>query len=110
MGIRNMNTRTKHLDISRAVRAEVYERDNWNGGICCVACGKASFLQIHHYIPRSLSGLAIPENLVVLCIECHEKADHGKPIEREDMKRRIREHLQWKYPYWDETQLTYRRQ
>ena len=105
-----MNARTKALGISRSVRAEVYERDSWDGAICCVTCGKVFGLELHHFIPRSLSGLGVPENLIVICQDCHQKADHGDPREREGMKKSIRAHLQHKYPDWDESALCYRRE
>jgi len=44
----------------------------------CLKCGntfKPSKLQTHHILPRSLGGADTRINAVVLCTNCHERAD-----------------------------------
>jgi len=102
-----MSSRTKSLNATRSVRRTVYERDSWDGAPCCMTCGKPGSHDLAHYIPRSQGGLGIPENLVNLCRTCHMATDQSAA--REDMLRRIREHLQAIYPDWDDSQLVYRK-
>ena len=105
-----MNRRTKALDISPIVRAEVYSRDAHDGAPCCIISGSPYNLTCAHYIARSQSGLGIPENLVTLSIDVHKRYDHGFPEERKTLKRQIREYLQHCYPDWSEEKLVYRRE
>jgi len=102
-----MSRRTDALNATRSVGRAVYERDSWDGAPCCVTCGKPGSHDLAHYIPRSLGGLGIPENLVNLCRTCHMATDQS--VAREDMLRQIREYLQFRYPGWDESQLVYRK-
>ena len=62
--------------IPPAVRAVVLARDQYR----CQApgCGRTSFLEIHHVVPRSEGGTNRPENLVTLCGRCHHFA-HERP-------------------------------
>lgn len=55
----------------KVVRA-IYERDWYR----CRACGSGQNLQIHHILYRSHGGTDDPDNLVLLCRECHQAA-HG---------------------------------
>ena len=105
-----MTNRTKALQISNKVRHEVYERDSWEGAPVCQLCGTPYNLQLHHVIPRSLSGLGVAENLIVLCVEHHDLADHGKPDDRRDIRARIEEVMKAHYPGWREEILRYRRE
>ena len=106
-----MTKRTKALDISPIVRAEVYERDSFDGHPCCVISGKPYNLTIAHYIARSQSGLGIPMNLVTLSMDVHERFDHGRPNERKQLKRQIREYLIYRYgDLWNEEDLVYKRE
>ena len=105
-----MTSRTKALSITEKVRREVYERDSYDGAPCCAACGTPHNLSLHHIVPRSLSGLGIPRNLVVLCAECHDIADHGKPGERWVIRSHIEEIMKTQYPGWSESQLRYKRE
>ena len=44
----------------------------------CEWCGDPyDHLEVHHIVPRSESGPNEPENLIVLCPNCHEKADRN---------------------------------
>lgn len=40
----------------------------------CELCGTTWRLERHHIRPRSLGGDDTEENIIVLCIECHGKA------------------------------------
>ena len=48
----------------------VLERDNWR----CQWCGQIEGLQVHHIQPRSRLGDDTDENLIALCVVCHQKA------------------------------------
>jgi 5-methylcytosine-specific restriction endonuclease McrA len=48
---------------------EVLSRDNWR----CQSCGRAGELQVHHLRFRSALGADNTENLITLCVFCHEK-------------------------------------
>lgn len=43
------------------------------GEECCWRCGARTNLMRCHIVPRSLGGEDAPDNLVVLCRECHEQ-------------------------------------
>ena len=109
-----MNARTKLLNPTRLIRSIVRERDSWDGACCCVVCGCAetvyNHLDVAHVIARSQGGMAVEENLVMLCRKDHDLFDHGGPGDRETMRRIIREYLDWKYPDRDESLLTYRKE
>ena len=64
--------RSKATDISSEVKKIVYERDNGR----CIYCGRAGIPNAH-YISRAKGGLGIPENIVTLCLNCHENYDNG---------------------------------
>ena len=40
----------------------------------CTICGGTDRLEVHHIIHRSLGGGDEPENLIMLCKACHDKA------------------------------------
>jgi|AntDeeMetagen192_2_1112575.scaffolds.fasta_scaffold00006_74 5-methylcytosine-specific restriction endonuclease McrA len=47
---------------------------------------------VHHIMPRSEGGPNTPKNLIVLCPNCHRKADSGT-ISRSKLKYRVNEQL-----------------
>ena len=51
------------------LRNQVLERDRWR----CQDCGTADNLQIHHLKFRSRLGHDCFENLITLCVCCHER-------------------------------------
>ena len=62
-----------HQDIPPAVRRQVLRRD---GGRCLVpGCRHATFVDIHHLIPRAEGGDHDPDTLVTLCA-AHHRAQH----------------------------------
>lgn len=69
--------------------AKVYERD----GGQCVLCGRGDSLQCHHHVYRSQGGSGTEDNLVMLCVRCHDLAHSSKKI-----RERIGEYLRRLYP------------
>lgn len=98
-----MHKRTKALDIPKAVKDKVWERD----GRCCVYCGTPQAMPNAHYIPRSHGGLGIEKNVVTLCHDCHMRYDNT--VERPIIKDFLRQYLISHYPEWDEQNLIYRK-
>lgn len=95
--------RSKACDISKKVKEKVWERDNH----CCVICGSTTAMPNAHFIPRSKGGLGIEENILTLCIDCHNKLDQSS--ERETLKLYLQTYLKRKYPYWNATKLIYKK-
>jgi len=52
-----------------ALRLQVLRRDGWR----CQSCGTMSNLEVHHKQFRSHSGDDSEENLITLCVSCHEE-------------------------------------
>jgi ATP-dependent DNA helicase RecQ len=52
-----------------ALRQQVLRRDGWR----CQSCGTMSNLEVHHKQFRSHSGHDSEENLITLCVSCHEE-------------------------------------
>jgi 5-methylcytosine-specific restriction endonuclease McrA len=76
-----MSKRSKACDITPKVRKLVMERDKHT----CTNCGRHNMLTIAHvYYSRAFGGRGIPENLCVLCMECHNSLDNGNS-ERDKM-------------------------
>lgn len=95
--------RTKALEIPPEVKEAVYKRDNG----ACIWCAKQGQPNAH-YIPRSHGGLGIEENTLTLCWDCHLKYD--QTTNRGKMREFFKEYLKSKYPEWDETKLTYKKE
>jgi 5-methylcytosine-specific restriction endonuclease McrA len=43
----------------------------------CQVCGSSWMPQIHHIKSRGSGGDDVPENLICLCVACHDKAHRG---------------------------------
>lgn len=100
-----MRKATKYLNISPKVRKIVRERDE-----CCIFCESQQRLEVAHYIPKSRMGLAIPENLAMVCHDCHMILDQGKHREKRiNMKLHFRSVLDFYYPYFTDEQREYRK-
>ncbi len=75
-------------------RRAVYRRDGYR----CALCDSTKYLQVHHYIKRSLGGSNHMHNLICLCSDCHALA-HGtnlrdwQDITQEDVEQAIVEYL-----------------
>jgi 5-methylcytosine-specific restriction endonuclease McrA len=98
-----MSKISKACDISPKVRQEVLERDHRS----CIVCGSYNNLQIAHYISRGRLGLGIPENLAVMCAQCHFNYDNGKY--HNEIKKLFVEHLSAHYKEWNEENLIYKK-
>lgn len=94
--------RSKACAVSPEVRKRVLERD----GHKCVRCGRSFCLQIAHYIPRSLGGLGIEQNLVTLCLECHTKEHNELHNEIDEMMRLWLENL---YPNFTDNERRFKK-
>ena len=100
-----VSKRTQALQINAKTRKIIHERDKW-----CVCCGNPYRLEIAHYISRGNGGLGIPENLVLLCQDCHREYDQsGNRLQRLALGSYIKSYLQTQYPNWDEKKLKYRK-
>jgi len=66
---------TKATEIPRKVKEIVWKRDKQR----CIFCYKLVPIECAccHYIPRSLGGMGIPENLYTGCSDCHREQDNG---------------------------------
>lgn len=51
------------------LRQQVLRRDGWR----CQSCGSMSNLEVHHKQFRGHSGYDSEENLITLCVGCHEE-------------------------------------
>jgi 5-methylcytosine-specific restriction endonuclease McrA len=60
----------------RQLHQQVLERDGWR----CQHCGGLTDLQIHHVGSRSSLGDDADQNLITLCVGCHEDVHLAKPI------------------------------
>jgi 5-methylcytosine-specific restriction endonuclease McrA len=60
---------TSYRDLQR----QVMERDGWR----CQVCGSMQNLQVHHLKLRSQSGGDVEQNLITLCVACHEQVHGG---------------------------------
>lgn len=95
--------RTKATDIPQKVKEKVYKRDH---GLCII-CGRMG-IPNSHYIKRSQGGLGIEENIVTMCLECHNAYDNGNDTKRTKyIKEETRRYLQNKYKDWNEKNLIY---
>jgi hypothetical protein len=66
----NRDNIKRHMALSRAFKKEF--------GYQCQACRKqrpSGLLGLHHIIPRNEGGTDDPENLILLCFECHNKIE-----------------------------------
>lgn len=95
--------RTRALQIPKAVKDAVWERDRHR----CICCGSPYGLPEAHFIPRSQGGLGNERNIVTLCRECHRKYD--QTTERETIKLFILGYLIEQYPDWQISQVKYRK-
>jgi 5-methylcytosine-specific restriction endonuclease McrA len=95
--------RAKACDISAQVKDRVWARD----GHQCIICHSVFAFPNSHFIRRSKGGLGIEENVVTMCLVCHQMYDQG--IDRKAMEKRVESYLKSKYPNWDKKKLVYRK-
>jgi len=65
-------------DAYKAICKEVLSRDSWR----CQNCGASENLQVHHIQSRSKLGHDSLENLITLCVSCHEALHRNPGIAR----------------------------
>lgn len=110
-----MNKRTRRLQFNTSTKKRIIERDRQ-----CIFCKfkynirpehdyERSIFDIMHYIPKSQGGLGIEENGVLGCRYHHDLMDNGSRGLRPEMLQMIKEYLQEIYPYWNESELYYKR-
>ena len=107
-----MRIDTMARSIPKAVKLRVAERDSIDGWPCCINCGRptpdgGTEWSNAHYISRAQGGLAIEENILTLCPDCHH--DFDQTTKREEMRPYFRAYLMEHYPDWDESELIYRK-
>ena len=95
--------RAKVCDISQEVKARVWERDKGS----CIICGSPKAAPNAHYIRRSQGGLGIEQNIVTLCMDCHNEFDNGSGKYSQAIKEAVRDYLQGQYDDWSEKDLIY---
>lgn len=95
-----MHKRTKACGIGEKTKRIVYKRDD---GLCIFCCryGKPEA----HVIPRSQGGLGVPQNIITVCRECHDKLDNS--TSREKMLKEAILYLKGFYPDWNEKDVIF---
>ena len=98
--------RAKAVDISTSVKKKVLLRDKG----FCIICGQPG-IPNSHYIKRSKGGLGIEQNIVCMCIDCHNAYDNGKDKERvKTIRDKTRDYLKRQYGKdWKEENLYYKK-
>lgn len=74
--------------IKSNIYAKVFERDQGQ----CILCGRGDSLQCHHHVYRSQLGEGTEDNLVMLCVRCHNLAHSSQAV-----RERIGEYLKKLY-------------
>ncbi len=100
--MKRKSRRARACDITPRVRDAVEDRD---GGLC-ILCGRVGQPNAH-YIPRSHGGLGIEQNIVTLCLECHDRYDQS--AERVAIGDQIAGYLADHYDGWNEQDLYYKK-
>lgn len=97
--------RSKACNISQKVKQIVWNRDKR----CCIICGNLGSPN-SHYISRAKGGLGIEQNIVTMCIRCHNAYDNGYDKEFKDyIREKTKEYLKFKYKNWNEENLIYKK-
>lgn len=102
---RKVSKMAKACDIPKIVKQRVYKRDDER----CIFCGKwvPESNACCHYIPRSLGGLGIVENVFTACDYCHREQDNGLTTKSYDKRAEL--YLKKKYKNWNIENLIYRK-
>lgn len=101
-----VNKRAKACDISTRVKTLVWQRDNGK----CIICGNSG-LPNSHYIRRSKGGLGVEQNIVTMCISCHNNYDNGSDKKLvNSIREKAKDYLKNCYgENWKEEDLVYRK-
>lgn len=100
------HNQTKATEIPKAVKETVWKRDNCR----CILCGKSVPVECAccHFIPRSLGGMGIEENIYTGCFKCHSEQDNGLNTKLYDKS--IETYLKGIYgANWSKENLIYRK-
>ena len=95
--------RAKACDIPKSVKDRVWERD----GQRCIICGNHEAMPNSHFIRRSQGGLGIEENIVTMCMRCHQMYDQG--VDRRAIEAFTENYLKNLYPNWSRDKLIYKK-
>lgn len=76
-------TPTRGSRCPACARRSPYQQPSWRrlsrrvtaAAGACAYCGTTARLTAHHVIPRTEGGPDTPENLLVLCVSCHNRAE-----------------------------------
>ncbi len=90
----------KYTSIPNKVKENVFKRDHGK----CIICGARGFPNAH-YIRRSQLGLGIEQNIVTLCVKCHNDFDNGN--KRIEYGRLIKIYLDKLYPNFTDEMRRY---
>ena len=96
--------RKNYTDIPKSVKEIVWERD----GHRCIFCHRYVPVECAccHFIPRSLGGLGIPENIFTACENDHREQDNGMNTKLYDLK--VENYLKGIYgANWNKEKLIY---
>lgn len=95
---------TDATSILRNTRQEVLVRDLGR----CIICGSMNALQCHHYIYRKPHlGMGIKENLVMLCVHCHDRVH--KHDKQNHLVTHIKKYLDKLYPDFKDEDRVYKK-
>ena len=102
-----MHDQTRRTAIPRKVKEAVARRDSIDGRCCCILCGSPDAAPNAHIVRRSQGGMGVEQNIVSLCLRCHEALDEGK--DRERLMERVEAYIKGFYPDWTPESVTYRK-
>jgi len=85
--MRKKSKRSLATKITIDVRMDVKVRDNGK----CTICGTMENIQIHHFVPRSLGGMGITNNLISLCQFHHKQLHDGNGYILEHVKQYMKD-------------------
>lgn len=68
-----IDAKAERKKMTRALRVQIMQRDNYTCKICGKYMPDEVGLQIDHIIPVAKGGKTVPENLQVLCDKCNRK-------------------------------------
>jgi 5-methylcytosine-specific restriction endonuclease McrA len=69
--LKSPSNRAWHEPGATRTRLRVLNRDDFR----CTRCGSTRDLEVHHIVGAAEDGPTTPENLIVLCHDCHVEAE-----------------------------------
>lgn len=95
--------RTKALAINKKTYNKVLERDNYR----CAITGRRDNLECHHVLFRSLGGMGVEYNLVMLNRDIHHTLHNTK--QHKELTNLLKEYLKDIYGNVDESKIKYKK-